>query len=263
MAPKALACVTACFLCPASRPFGPLAGRDRRYTNTVRLRENTVRVRTRNQMVMPDVSLSMMWLALISTLTGAPAVPAPSPLTIAVHMTHGMSNQIAKDALREASAIWKLGGVTLEWHTTSEPAASGGSDVDVTFDDAPGSVAGPDVPLGWVTVDPSGVPERTIFLSRKNALRLIDAIEAYRERPVRFKEQLIARALGRALAHELGHYLTGSKEHTVSGLMKGRRLADEFFSPACVGFDVNGDERRLAARMLALAAASQRHPPGT
>jgi hypothetical protein len=221
-----------------------------------------VRVRTRNQTLMHNVFLSMMWLALISTLAREPAAAVPSALTITVHMTHGMSNEIAKDALREASAIWKLGGVTLEWHTTLEPAGSGGSDVDVTFDDAPGRVAGQDVPLGWVTLDPSGVPEGTIFLSRKNALRLVDTIDDYRERPVKFKERLIARALGRALAHELGHYLTGSKEHTVSGLMKGRRLADEFFSPACVGFDVNRDERRLAARMLALAAAGQRHAPG-
>jgi len=203
----------------------------------------------------------MMWLALISTLTCEPAAPVPSSLTIAVHMTHGMSNAIAKDALREASAIWKLGGVTLDWHASSEPPAGGRSTVDVMFDDAPGSVAGPDVPLGWVTLDPSGVPEGTIFLSRKNALRLVDTIDEYRERPVKFKERLIARALGRALAHELGHYLTGSREHSVSGLMKGRRLADEFFSTACVGFDVNGDERRQAARMLALAAANQCHAP--
>lgn len=206
----------------------------------------------------------MMWLALISTLTCEPAAPVPSSLTIAVHMTHGMSNAIAKDALREASAIWKLGGVTLDWHATSEPTGGGGrSTVNVTFDDAPGSVAGQDVPLGWVTLDAAGVPEGTIFLSRKNALRLAETIDEYRERPLKFQERLVARALGRALAHELGHYLTGTKEHTVSGLMKGRRLADEFFSTACVGFDVNGDERRLAARMVALAAASQCHAPGT
>ena len=204
----------------------------------------------------------MMWLALISTFVCEPAAPIPSSLTIAVHMTHDMSNTIAKDALREASAIWKLGGVTLDWHASSEPPGGGGrSTVNVTFDDAPGSVAGPDVPLGWVTLDASGVPEGTIFLSRKNALRLVDTIDEYRERPLKFKERLVARALGRALAHELGHYLTGSKEHTVSGLMKGRRLADEFFSTACVGFDVNGDERRQAARMLALAAANQCHAP--
>jgi peptidoglycan/xylan/chitin deacetylase (PgdA/CDA1 family) len=206
----------------------------------------------------------MMWLALISTLTCEPAAPVPSSLTIAVHMTHGMSNAIAKDALREASAIWKLGGVTLDWHATSEPPGGGGrSSVNVTFDDAPGSVAGQDVPLGWVTLDAAGVPEGTIFLSRKNALRLADTIDEYRERPLKFKERLVARALGRALAHELGHYLTGSKEHSVSGLMKGRRLAHEFFSPACVGFNVNGDDRRLAARMLALAAANQCHAPVT
>jgi len=178
-------------------------------------------------------------------------------------MTHGMSNEIAKGALREASAIWKRGGVTLDWHTSSEPFGGGPSTVNVTFDDAPGSGAGQDVPLGWVTLDASGVPEGTIFLSRKNALRLVDTINEYRERPLRFKEGLIERALGRALAHELGHYLTGSREHSMAGLMKGRRMAEEFFSTARVGFELTGDERRLAARMLALAAANQCHAPGT
>jgi hypothetical protein len=125
----------------------------------------------------------MMWLALLATLPCESAAPVPTALTIAVHMTHGMSNSMAKHALREASAIWKLGGVTLDWHTSPEPLAGGGlSTVDVTFDDAPGSVAGQDVPLGWVTLDPSGTPEGTIFLSKDTALRLVDTIRRVRDR---------------------------------------------------------------------------------
>ena len=34
------------------------------------------------------------------------------------------------------------------------------------------------------------------------------------------RETLLARAMGRALAHELGHYLLASKVHTEHGLMK-------------------------------------------
>ena len=42
---------------------------------------------------------------------------------------------------------------------------------------------------------------------------------------------LLARAMGRALAHEMGHYLLASKEHTKNGLMQAHRTATEFFGP--------------------------------
>jgi hypothetical protein len=59
-----------------------------------------------------------------------------------------MSNTIAKDALREASAIWKLARRHARLARIVGAARRGGrSTVNVTFDDAPGSVAGPDVPL--------------------------------------------------------------------------------------------------------------------
>jgi hypothetical protein len=38
--------------------------------------------------------------------------------------------------------------------------------------------------------------------------------------PPRLAEQRLARALGRAIAHEVGHYLTNSPAHTPRGLMR-------------------------------------------
>src|SRR5262249_62227512 len=38
--------------------------------------------------------------------------------------------------------------------------------------------------------------------------------------PVALAETFLARALGRALAHEIGHYLFGTREHTTDGLMR-------------------------------------------
>jgi hypothetical protein len=83
----------------------------------------------------------------------------------------------------------------------------------------------------------------------------MDATDAYRNRPESYKELLAARALGRALAHELFHQLMASKAHSPSGLMKARRLADELFSPSRTGFTLNNEERQLAARTLASKAA--------
>jgi hypothetical protein len=64
------------------------------------------------------------------------------------------------------------------------------------------------------------------------------------------RETLLGRAMGRALAHEIGHYLLASKAHTATGVMQARRGAAELFSRSRQGFQLQADQRRLiAARM--------------
>jgi hypothetical protein len=176
---------------------------------------------------------------------------APPSLTLVVAATPGISNAIVNRALNETTAIWRAAGVTLEWRLSNGSSrTSNPSTVEVVLDDARGSVSGGDLPIGWINFNPSGMPDGIVHLSYRNVLRLIDAADAYRSRPTSYKELLVARALGRALAHELGHQLTASKSHSPSGLMKGRRLIDELFSAARSGFLLDGDEQRLAIHGL-------------
>jgi len=65
----------------------------------------------------------------------------------------------------------------------------------------------------------------------------------------------LGRAPGRALAHELGHYLLPLKTHTPAGLMRGRRSRDEFFAPWRTGFEPGPQERALLAVRVGLQAA--------
>ena len=62
------------------------------------------------------------------------------------------------------------------------------------------------------------------------------------EMPIVQREMLLARAMGRALAHELGHYLLASKVHTPRGLMKAMLSAPELFLS-----DASGLARRAGA----------------
>ena len=56
--------------------------------------------------------------------------------------------------------------------------------------------------------------------------------------------------MGRALAHELGHYLLASKVHTARGLLKASRTAAELFSIERAGFKIDPLQRQqIAARM--------------
>jgi hypothetical protein len=55
--------------------------------------------------------------------------------------------------------------------------------------------------------------------------------------------------MGRALAHELGHYLLASKVHTPHGLMKATLTAVELFAPDASDFRLEPAQRHaLAAR---------------
>ena len=56
--------------------------------------------------------------------------------------------------------------------------------------------------------------------------------------------------LGRALAHEIGHYLLRSRGHATNGLMKGRRTVKEFIDPNHHGFDIDASDREAAARRI-------------
>ena len=124
----------------------------------------------------------------------------------------GISNAIVSGALNEATAIWSAAGLTLQWRVSNRaPVAIEPSTVRIILDDARGTASGGDLPIGWITFGPSGMPAPLLHLSRWNANQLLETAAAYRDRPSSYKDLLLARALGRALAHELGHYLMASE----------------------------------------------------
>ena len=53
----------------------------------------------------------------------------------------------------------------------------------------------------------------------------------------------LARALGRALAHEIGHYLLASSEHSARGLMKAQLVANDLFGPSRGAFGLTDAQR--------------------
>jgi hypothetical protein len=174
-----------------------------------------------------------------------------SSLVLLVEAEPGISNEIVSGALDEATTIWRAAGVMIEWRLSNGPSIERDPlTVRVLLEEGRGRVSGRDLPLGWINFDASGRSEGIVHLSHPNVVQLLDATEAFRNRPTSYKELLAARALGRALAHELGHHLTASKLHSQTGLMKGRRLVDELFSPARTGFSLNNKERERVAKTL-------------
>ena len=75
------------------------------------------------------------------------------------------------------------------------------------------------------------------------------------------RQVMLGRVMGRALAHELAHYLLATKIHTARGLLKAVRSAQEFFSIEQSRFQLEPEQRTQIAERLraeALMASGQK-----
>jgi hypothetical protein len=95
----------------------------------------------------------------------------------------------------------------------------------VCEDGGPPGAAKDQLRLGSTTFrDRSGVAEPTLRLSVNSVKRLVDrtrwAGRLVDDWPSAIRHELVGRALGRVLAHEIGHFLLAWRRHTPHGLMR-------------------------------------------
>ena len=212
------------------------------------------------------------------TMLALAAATVLQPVTVRVHAARDIPRPLVTATLAEASAIWRTAGVTFAWDIVDDAPVhdiSVSRDIRVndagrapslptlcvTIDSAGGPARGPGMAIGWILFDPAGVPNRDIHLSFANAMELIQSVDGTVLSRMTIMEvrTLLARTLGRALAHELGHYFLASKEHAPSGLMKARRTASEFSGPSRSGFEIEPELRnRVAARLNPAGSLARR-----
>jgi hypothetical protein len=166
-----------------------------------------------------------------------PAVPTPtclassSPtLSLEVVNAAGVERDMVDGAMAETVAIFERAGVRLVWTLTRAPrptAEEGRLLVILARGPFPPEPPGvgkhrPENTLAWLPFDGSGRPGNVIRLSFHAIATLARRATMLNLRVATLPEQvqapLLGRAIGRVLAHELGHWLAG-REHTKDGLM--------------------------------------------
>jgi hypothetical protein len=185
----------------------------------------------------------------------APAVPAKvavPPIIVDLMTAPGVSAPAVSIAINEVEALFRSAGVRFIWRRGDHlPRA-----LRVVIASEPGPAlaarAGA-TPLGWLLFE-NEVPIREIHVSYANAERLMETsreiVGLISQKTIAERDLYLGRALGRALAHELGHYLLATKAHTPKGLLKGARTAQEFFAVDRSPFAMNAVERgRIVARV--------------
>ena len=200
--------------------------------------------------------------SMAAMLAGSPDPAAPRPVdiptvTISVHSAPAISPVVIDRTLEEASAIWRPTGVTFKWqkeaavHAEANPPRP--TRPRVLIDDQRGTPRGAASPMGWVNFV-GDEPDGDIHISHANAERFVLSVGgvdgASRRMTPAERFLLLSRTLGRALAHEIGHYLLRSREHTTNGLMKGRRTIQEFIDRQRRGFEIDTLQRDAIVRRI-------------
>jgi len=191
-------------------------------------------------------------LLLSPALTTRPIAVMP-PLVIGVTVAADISPTLIPRVLAEAEAIWRPTGVVIVWER------EGGMEMHapllrVWIGDGTGRGNRDEaMPLGWIGFEDDGSPTRNIYVSHANALALMNMMagsSSAARMPRAERETMLGRAMGRALAHELGHYLLARRGHSEKGLMRARRTSAEFFARDATRFAIDEEQRAMVLSRL-------------
>jgi hypothetical protein len=215
------------------------------------------------------IATSLAAVVFASSLAGAaaPVTSSIPPMAITVASAATMSPTLVAQVLAETEAVWRAAGLTLVWRRSSgatprarviEPAPCETATLRVVI----GNERGPEADarrdnataLGWIMFDDPTTPEPEIYVSYENVLAYMTGATAVvgliDRMTIAQREMLLARAMGRALAHEIGHYLLASKVHTARGLMQAAHTAYDFFGTDRRTFALDAAQRQAVAARL-------------
>ena len=176
-------------------------------------------------------------------------------LYIALALPHeGLTGSAYNTAISEAAAIWLPHGVVVRAASAGLPPTADTIVLRVVVQPRPASSGtrwrGP---LAAVRFDGLGTPLTEIALYLPDLIDLIDRSNAVASDrwPTILRERAIGRAVGRVLAHELGHYLLRSRTHAPSGLMRAVQNTAELIAGDRETFALSADD---AAQWVALSS---------
>ena len=148
-------------------------------------------------------------------------------------------------AIEEAADIWAAYGVRIGAPMANHATQEGAVRLVVKLARPGVRRTGPGA-LGSIVFN-GNTPDPTIELYPTVASSLIAAVAFNRPNDPWAAgpgDRVLARVLGRALAHEVGHFLLRSKTHSKSGLMRAEQIGSDLMAPGHHGFTLSPEEIR-------------------
>jgi hypothetical protein len=193
-------------------------------------------------------------ISILSVTIGAASLNAADrdtsepTLRLRVRMAAGLDQQILLRAKAEIDAIWRQYGVEFTWTTREHDDADPPPDLWIQFVDQQVSSYTGTGAIAWVPfVDGSPMPY--VRVSRPAALALLATKSWVDDRPLQessawVRDVALGRIIGRAIAHEIGHYLLGSMSHAPGGLMRSAISTDNLIGPSRQSFVLRKEDVR-------------------
>lgn len=221
---------------------------------------------------LPLTTVAMLAAAWVGMGAGVHAnESARVAIGVRLNLDRSVASRIRKDILEdEIAGIWSPYGVELDWTDAAASAtAAGGLSLEAIVERR---IAAPELPdrfllgrtaVAWdraLTEPIRASFEATESVLALRTLRLGSSVEHVHDRDV-------ARALGRVLAHEIGHVLLGAPYHDRIGLMRAAFNPDELAELGRARFRLPCNEiarLRFRLRLLTgdLGSAGSQEPSG-
>ena len=205
-------------------------------------------------------------MLLVSMLVGmvfdaAPARMTAPPLRITYAAAPTVPPSLMRKMLDEADALWRPAGVSFVWEPFDAHRSAVG--LEIVIEDLHAASPRAESRLGWLLFD-HDKPARVLHVSYANARALLEnsgeVVGNTHRMTIAERDTYLGRAMGRALAHELGHYLLASKAHAVTGLTRGTLSAETLFSPARSRLELPRMIRETLMARLAESASGTANP---
>jgi hypothetical protein len=193
---------------------------------------------------------------------------ADGPRQLRVRMPEdGMKVAVLALVREEVNAIWRQYGIDIIWEEKWTPEKSKPDlwvqFVDVALTSKKKEVRGAPA-VAWIPFA-AGVPLPYVRVSRPNAMALLKTRSWFDNRPLTeatedLRIQALGRIIGRALAHEIGHFLLAAPVHASNGLMRAALDPEHLVNPGTGHFKLQAnDVRALRAARIASCEVALKH----
>ena len=161
--------------------------------------------------------------------------PQPFDVNVRLQIENSLTSKFMKGVLQdEAARIWRPYGVRLDWLEVEAAEIPDRFSMDAIVEPRIDGLKQPDhgVVLGLATVKLDAPSIRPIRLSLEATERVLTLRRNSGALAMKMMhDRVLARALGRVLAHEIGHVLLGAPYHDDAGLMRATYVPDELADP--------------------------------
>lgn len=186
---------------------------------------------------------------------------------ISIEQSGGLTTLQRDMVITELREIWRPAGVRMVARNSGEPLAPGEAVVSMRIlASKPMQNRRGEPILAWVAVDGNRRPTPSVLVSLPTIIQWLERADvggkAFNHLTNDLRARLIATAIGRVAAHELGHYLMADAPHRRKGLMRPayspRDLAGSWRGP----FELAPEDGPVIAMQVAALAEMQHisHP---